>query len=77
MATIHLCDGCAKPADALTVVGVVVKHEYCLDCAVLAKRFLEVEDELRVELTTRFSADRAALIERYSAGGFRLPDVLT
>lgn len=77
MATIHLCDGCAKPADALTVVGVVVRHEYCEACAVLAKRFLEVEDELRVELTTRFSADRAALIERYSAGGFRLPDVLT
>jgi hypothetical protein len=75
MASVHVCDGCGKPIDAPVVLGRTVPRDYCEDCAVVARKFMEGEDALRKALHEKFIDDRASLIANLLAGSFKLPDV--
>ena len=71
----YSCDGCGAKVTNPERIGHVTKREYCEKCAVMAKQFVADEEALRVELQEKFIDDRAALIAKYSEGGFHLPDV--
>ena len=77
MAISYSCDGCGKAVENPVKVGHVIRRDYCDDCAQAANAFIESEETLRKDTHTRFVDDRAALIAKYSAGGFRLPDLPT
>lgn len=49
MAKTSVCDGCHAvqgPDDKFKVVGIVVKRDYCPDCAAVAEEYLAKRDEL-------------------------------
>lgn len=75
MSASFTCDGCRSSVDVPTVVGVVLKRDYCDECAKKAKQFSEAEEALRKTMHERFVTDRDLLIATYSEGGFKLPDV--
>ena len=77
MAISYSCDGCGKPVENPVKVGHVVKRDYCAECATAADAFIEAEEVLRQDAQTRFIDERAALIAKYSAGNFKLPDLPT
>lgn len=75
MATFFSCDGCGAAVADPVKVGHVLRREYCPECARAARVYLEAEERLRCEIQGRFVDGRAGLIARYSADGFKLPDV--
>jgi len=77
MSTSITCDGCGKPIDGKPVViGVIIKRDYhAASCAVVAQRFVDTEEALRVSVHEKFIAERELLISKLSEGGFKLPDV--
>ena len=75
MATFFRCDGCGEGVDSPKKVGFVLKRDYCPACAAIADKFLHEEEALRKVTQERFVVERALLIAKYSAGGFKLPDV--
>lgn len=74
MAATYSCDGCGNPIDKPIVLGKIVKRDYCETCAEAAATFTMAEEALRAAAHEKFIADRALLIERFSANGFKLPD---
>ena len=74
MALHFSCDGCAKPVENPVKVGHVIQREYCPDCAEAANQYIAAEEALRKTVHERFIDDRAALIARFSANNFKLPD---
>ncbi len=74
MAISYSCDGCGKSVENPARVGHTVKRDYCADCAEAAKKYIEAEEALRKELHEKFIDDRALLVARFSANGFKLPD---
>ena len=76
MATYFMCDGCAKPVENPVKVGFVIQREYCETCADAANQYIAAEEALRKTVHERFIDDRAALIARFSANHFKLPDTL-
>jgi len=74
VATFFSCDGCGVSVTDPIKVGHVLRREYCEDCARDANIFLEAEERLRRETVERFADERAALVARCSADGFKLPD---
>ena len=76
MAINFICDGCAKPVENPVKVGFVIQREYCETCADAANQYIAAEEALRKTVHERFIDDRAALIARFSANNFRLPDTL-
>ena len=77
MATYYACDGCGAAVDSPKKVGHVLKRDYCPTCAAIADEFLHEEEELRKATQERFVDERALLIARFSADGFKLPDLPT
>ena len=77
MATFFRCDGCGEGVDSPKKVGFVIRREYCETCAAVADKFLHEEEELRKATQERFVDERALLIARFSADGFKLPDLPT
>ena len=76
MATVTTCDGCHKPLEGEPLVrGIAVKREYCAACATKCDTFEEAENVLRKSCVERFTLDRQLLINVFTEGGFRLPDV--
>ena len=75
MSTSFHCDGCGEPVESPVKVGRVLRREYCEPCAAAANQFVDAEEALRKTTHERFATDRALLISRFSANGFRLPDV--
>jgi hypothetical protein len=75
MASVHVCDGCGKPEDSPVVLGRTVPRDYCAECAVSARKFMEAEEELRKYMHEHFIDERAMLIANLSVGTFKLPDV--
>lgn len=80
MAASFTCDGCGNQVDVPTVLGHVIKRDYCEGCATLAEKFLALEEALRNETREKFMAKRATLIgDLYKLKGvaqsFKLPDV--
>lgn len=75
MSAIYTCDGCQKSVDSPTKVGYITRRDYCGECAVKAKQFVEAEEALRTAMHERFTTDRQLLVANFSEGGFKLPDV--
>lgn len=75
MAAAYTCDGCGKALDVPKEIGLVVRRDYCEDCAAKAQAFLDAEEALRQRLYDQFTTDRGLLIASASDGGFKLPDV--
>ena len=75
MAVFFKCDGCGEGVDSPRRVGFVLKRDYCPTCAEIADKFLHEEEELRKVTQERFVDERAALIARYGADNFKLPDI--
>lgn len=75
MAISYNCDGCGKNVAEPKKVGKVTQREYCEPCAEKAEAFVAEEEQLRKDTQEKFIDDRAALIAKYSEGGFHLPDV--
>lgn len=76
MAIIIQCDGCTSPITEPIAVGQVIKREYCEDCAKLAEQFLDAEIRLRKSIHDEFLKCRVALVKKFSAKSFKLPDVV-
>jgi hypothetical protein len=75
MSSVHLCDGCGKTVDFPVKLGRTIPRDYCEDCALVARKFMEGEDALRKALHENFIDDRASLIANLLARSFKLPDV--
>lgn len=75
MAISYSCDGCGTKVTEPIKIGNVTKREYCEKCAEKAEAFIADEEQLRKDTHEKFIDDRAALIAKYSEGGFHLPDV--
>lgn len=75
MAASYTCDGCGCNVSKPKQVGHVVKRDYCRECEVVAGVFLETEESYRKEAQERFAEKRNALIAKYGANNFKLPDV--
>lgn len=71
----YSCDGCGTKVAEPEKVGHVTRREYCETCAPKAKAFVADEEQLRKDMQEKFIDDRAALIAKYGADGFHLPDV--
>ena len=69
-----LCDGCGHSTIGITL-GIVIKRNYCPDCAKIAQAFLDEEEVLRKIYYDNFLNSRKQLIETYSVEYFLLPDV--
>ena len=79
MSATYLCDGCGQPIAQPIVIGHALKREYCDGCAILAERFLELEEKLRRKLVADFDVERILLAAKvYEVKGvspnFKLPD---
>lgn len=75
MSVQHSCDGCGRSVEAPLLVGHVLRREYCAECAAAANKFVDAEEALRKSTHEKFTTDRELLISRFSADGFKLPDV--
>ena len=76
MARAILCDGCGNPIiGTVATLGIVVKRDYCPDCAKIAQAFLDEEEEMRKLYYNNFLQVREQLIATYSVEYFLLPDV--
>lgn len=75
MSISYSCDGCGANVTEPINVGHVTKRDYCEKCAEKAEAFIAEEEQLRKDTQEKFIDDRAALIAKYSEGGFQLPDV--
>jgi len=75
MAASFSCDGCGVSVEQPSVVGFVLKRDYCEACAKKAQKFLDAEDKERQALRAAFLAKREKLVEKYGASNFKLPDV--
>jgi hypothetical protein len=67
------CDGCGEPVETPVKIGKVIEREYCETCAVLAQKFIDAEEALRVQTQAAFQREREALIAVHT--DFKLPDV--
>ena len=75
MSTSFHCDGCRESVEIPIKVGHILRREYCESCAMVANQFVDAEEALRKSTHEKFAADRELLIVRFSANGFKLPDV--
>ncbi len=75
MAQSFTCDGCGTSIDQPKRIGHVVRRDYCADCAVRARAFIDAEEDLRKRCVDQFKSDLDLLVASAREGGFKLPDV--
>jgi hypothetical protein len=75
MSAAFICDGCKSPVESPKSLGVSIKRDYCPQCLDKANMFLDMQEQLRVELYNEFTSSRESLIAKFSEKNFLLPDV--
>lgn len=77
MATKVFCDGCnAEIEGAPTIMGHVVKQEYCEQCAETVKTYMAEVDQLHERLSAQWGTELMAIRGRYEKTLAALPDVV-
>ena len=75
MAASFTCDGCGENVDKPSVVGYVLKRDFCETCAPVAESFLVEEENERMAVQVVFASKREKLLKKYGEVIKKLPDV--
>jgi len=72
MATAHICDGCGELAsEPLYRVGYIrTELEYCAECKVIAREYIEAVDKAQEEAAKLFREMKAEIESRVKLGEF-------
>ncbi len=72
----YICDNCGKEGDATNQIGYAIKRDYCDECAVIAKGYMDECNAARIEAAESWEEARRAAAENILVKhkNFKFPD---